>query len=48
MFCFQCEQTAKGQGCTIQGVCGKKEETANLQQSREISTGCSILLFRVD
>ncbi len=31
MFCFQCEQTAKGQGCTIAGVCGKKPETANLQ-----------------
>ncbi len=31
MFCFQCEQTANGQGCTIQGVCGKKESTANLQ-----------------
>ncbi|MEA4853192.1 MAG: hydroxylamine reductase [Christensenella sp.] len=31
MFCFQCEQTAKGQGCTVGGVCGKKAETANLQ-----------------
>lgn len=31
MFCFQCEQTAKGEGCTIQGVCGKKADTANLQ-----------------
>lgn len=31
MFCFQCEQTAKGEGCTICGVCGKKAETANLQ-----------------
>lgn len=31
MFCFQCEQTAKGTGCTIAGVCGKKAETANLQ-----------------
>lgn len=31
MFCFQCEQTFKGQGCTIQGVCGKKPDTANLQ-----------------
>ena len=31
MFCFQCEQTAKGQGCTVQGVCGKKADTANLQ-----------------
>jgi len=31
MFCFQCEQTAKGTGCTVNGVCGKKEDTANLQ-----------------
>ncbi|MDL2264324.1 hydroxylamine reductase [Synergistaceae bacterium OttesenSCG-928-I11] len=31
MFCFQCQQTAKNQGCTIQGVCGKKADTANLQ-----------------
>lgn len=30
MFCFQCEQTAKGTGCTIGGVCGKKVDTANL------------------
>ena len=32
MFCFQCEQTAGGKGCTMaQGVCGKKADTANLQ-----------------
>ncbi len=31
MFCFQCEQTAKCQGCTTVGVCGKSPETANLQ-----------------
>lgn len=31
MFCRQCEQTAKGTGCTIQGVCGKTHETATLQ-----------------
>ena len=31
MFCYQCEQTAKGQGCTIIGVCGKNSEVANLQ-----------------
>jgi hydroxylamine reductase len=31
MFCFQCEQTAKGQGCTKIGVCGKQPETADLQ-----------------
>ena len=31
MFCYQCEQTFKGTGCTIQGVCGKKPEVAALQ-----------------
>ncbi len=31
MFCYQCEQTAKGQGCTIRGVCGKSPDTAALQ-----------------
>ena len=31
MFCFQCEQTAKSQGCSLQGVCGKKPTTANFQ-----------------
>ena len=31
MFCYQCEQTAKGRGCTSSGVCGKDSETAALQ-----------------
>ncbi|MBM9614218.1 hydroxylamine reductase [Desulfobulbus rhabdoformis] len=31
MFCNQCEQTAKGTGCNIVGVCGKNEEVADLQ-----------------
>ncbi|HPA58954.1 MAG TPA: hydroxylamine reductase [Synergistales bacterium] len=31
MYCFQCQETAKNQGCTIRGVCGKAEETADLQ-----------------
>jgi len=31
MFCFQCEQTAKGEGCTKIGVCGKQPEVAALQ-----------------
>ena len=31
MFCFQCQETAKGTGCTVRGVCGKEEATANLQ-----------------
>jgi hydroxylamine reductase len=31
MFCYQCEQTAKGEGCTKVGVCGKEPEVAILQ-----------------
>ncbi|PIE69301.1 MAG: hydroxylamine reductase [Deltaproteobacteria bacterium] len=31
MFCFQCQETAKGTGCTVKGVCGKEASTANLQ-----------------
>lgn len=31
MFCYQCEQTANGKGCTKLGVCGKTPEVANLQ-----------------
>ena len=44
MFCFQCEQTAKCSGCTGQmGVCGKKEDTAALQDKL---TGALIGLAR--
>lgn len=31
MFCYQCEQTAGGKGCTKLGVCGKTPEVAALQ-----------------
>lgn len=31
MFCFQCEQTAKGTGCEVKGVCGKTAPVAGLQ-----------------
>ncbi|MDO5040598.1 MAG: hydroxylamine reductase [Peptoniphilus sp.] len=31
MFCYQCQETARGTGCTVRGVCGKNEEVANLQ-----------------
>lgn len=44
MFCFQCEQTAKGTGCTGRaGVCGKSSEAANLQDEL---TGALIGLAR--
>lgn len=28
MFCYQCQETARGTGCTLQGVCGKKADTS--------------------
>ena len=31
MFCYQCEQTAKGEGCMKVGVCGKDADVAALQ-----------------
>jgi hydroxylamine reductase len=31
MFCNQCQETAKNTGCTVKGVCGKTEETSNIQ-----------------
>jgi len=31
MFCYQCQETIKNTGCTVNGACGKKEQTANLQ-----------------
>jgi len=33
MFCYQCEETARGTGCTIKGVCGKEEEIAAYQDA---------------
>ncbi|MCE4563926.1 hydroxylamine reductase [Maribellus sp. CM-23] len=33
MFCFQCQEAAKGTGCTIAGVCGKTSDVANLQDT---------------
>ncbi len=31
MYCFQCQETAQGKGCTVQGVCGKKDDVARMQ-----------------
>ncbi|MGB4385859.1 MAG: hydroxylamine reductase [Caldicoprobacterales bacterium] len=31
MFCYQCQETAKGTGCTLRGVCGKTAQVSNLQ-----------------
>lgn len=33
MFCFQCQEAAKGTGCTVKGVCGKTESCADLQDA---------------
>ncbi len=33
MFCFQCQEAAKGIGCTVKGVCGKDSDVANLQDT---------------
>jgi len=44
MFCFQCQETAHGTGCVKIGVCGKKEDVANLQDLLVwISKGISLL-----
>ncbi len=40
MFCYQCEQTAKGTGCTAHGVCGKDPETAALQDLLQYEAKC--------
>ncbi len=40
MFCYQCEQTAKGAGCTAGGVCGKDPETAALQDLLVFAAKC--------
>ncbi len=31
MFCYQCQEAAKGSGCKVKGVCGKNDQVANLQ-----------------
>ncbi len=47
MYCFQCEQTAKGTGCSIAGVCGKASSTANLQDLLiHVATGISMWAHR--
>jgi len=44
MFCFQCQEAAKGIGCTIKGVCGKTDEVAVLQDLLVfVSKGVAIL-----
>ena len=47
MFCYQCEQTYRGTGCTKLGVCGKDETTATLQDLLVYATkGISMFAHR--
>lgn len=46
MFCFQCEQTAGGKGCTHAGVCGKKPDTAAIHD--KITAGLITLARALD
>lgn len=49
MFCYQCEQTAKGHGCTHGGVCGKDPRTAALQDVLvHVTKGISQYAFRAE
>lgn len=44
MFCFQCQEAAKGIGCTVKGVCGKTDEVSNLQDLLiYVSKGIAVL-----
>ncbi len=44
MFCYQCQETAKGTGCTVRGVCGKTDDVARMQDLLVyIAKGISIL-----
>ncbi|QNM15703.1 hydroxylamine reductase [Fusobacterium hominis] len=51
MFCYQCQETAMGKGCTMMGVCGKKPQTAALQDlliytTKSVASVSSILRKR--
>jgi hydroxylamine reductase len=47
MFCFQCQEAAKGTGCTLAGVCGKNESVSNLQDLLVfVAKGVSYLAHR--
>jgi hydroxylamine reductase len=36
MFCYQCQETAGGKGCTVRGVCGKTEEVRTASGSFDL------------
>ncbi len=44
MFCYQCQETAKGTGCVVRGVCGKTDDVAQMQDLLVwVAKGISIL-----
>lgn len=44
MFCYQCQETARGKGCELQGVCGKKADTSTrMDQLLYITRGLAIV-----
>ncbi len=48
MFCYQCQETAGNKGCTRMGVCGKKADTANLQDLlRYVTMGLSAVTTKL-
>lgn len=48
MFCFQCQEAAKGTGCTIKGVCGKDDKTANrMDLLLFVTKGVSVVATRL-
>ncbi|PWT28472.1 hydroxylamine reductase [Butyrivibrio fibrisolvens] len=48
MFCYQCQETAKGTGCTMAGVCGKSSEVAALQDLLiYVTKGLSVVTTRL-
>jgi len=48
MYCYQCEQTARGLGCNVSGVCGKDPRTADLQDVLgEVTIGLSMIANRL-
>ncbi len=49
MFCYQCQETARGQGCEVRGVCGKNEDVAKLQDLLIYTTkGISEIVIKGD
>ena len=48
MFCYQCQETLKNEGCKVNGICGKKSNTANLQDLLiYVSKGISVIAEKI-